>query len=175
MIGFRKENDEVLYPTDGVFLDCNDLVELKRLASLNPRQRVRFCAHRSPDDRLHEMFIVHTRDCYVRPHRHLGKAESISILEGEVDLVLFNADGTVLRVLAMGSPQSGRTFFHRLSEPVFHTLLIRSEYLVFHEITEGPFVRTQTEFPVWAPQDNTGEAATFIANLNRQLSHRGST
>lgn len=173
MIGYRKENDEVLYPTDGTLLDQTGIEELKRLAVLNPRRRVRFCAHRSPNDSLHEMFIVHARNCYVRPHWHLSKAESIFILEGEVDLVLFHTDGAVSRVISMGNPASGRPFFHRLSEPTCHTLLIRSEHLVFHEVTEGPFLRTQTVFPDWAPEENTTEADAFIANLNRQLAQRG--
>lgn len=94
MIKIRKESDEVLYPEeDVVLLQPADLQELKRLAVMNPRQRVRLCAHHTPNDQLHEMFIVHTRDCYVRPHKHLGKVESLAVLEGEVDAVLFDNDG----------------------------------------------------------------------------------
>ena len=52
----------------------------------------------------------------------------------------------------MGELRSGKTFYYRLSEPIFHTLIIRSEILVFHEITQGPFLREQTEFAEWAPE-----------------------
>ena len=82
MIAIRKESAEVLYPEeDVVIVTAADLDELKQLALQNPRRRVRLCAHRSPQDHLHEMFIVHTSNCYVRPHKHLGKAESMTVLD----------------------------------------------------------------------------------------------
>jgi len=166
MILTSKESDEVLYPREEVVVvDSADLKELKRLALLNPRQRIRLCAHRSPGDRLHEMFIVHTSDCYVRPHKHLGKAESMAILEGEVDVVLFHDDGTVRQVVRMGDRNSGKLFYYRLSGPIYHTLLIRTPFLVFHEITEGPFLREHTVFPDWAPEERSAGCEAFIARI----------
>jgi len=166
MIPTHKESDEVLYPKEEVVnVQAADLAELKRLALLNPRQRIRLCAHRSPSDRLHEMFIVHTCDCYVRPHKHMGKAESMAILEGEVDVVLFHDDGTVRQVFRMGDLSSGKLFYYRLSEPIYHTLLIRTQFLVFHEITEGPFLHEKTVFPDWAPEDNSSDHKAFIARI----------
>ena len=166
MIPTYKESDEVLYPDqDIVVVDLETLTELKRLAMLNPRHRIRLCAHRSPTDRLHEMFIVHARDCYVPPHKHLEKAESMAILEGEVDVVLFNENGTIRQVINMGDIPSGKQFFYRLSEPVYHTLLIRTDFLVFHESTEGPFLRENTVFPEWAPKGNDGRVNDFVTQI----------
>lgn len=157
MIKVRKENDEVLYPDeDLVAVTAADLAELKRLALLNPRRRVRLCAHRSPDDRFHEMFIVHARDCYVRPHQHLDKEESITVLEGEADLILFTEDGDPRQVVRMGPPASGKPFFLRVPERTFHMLIIQSDLLVFLEAAPGPFVRGNTVFPEWAPEEGRG-------------------
>jgi len=154
MIQIRKESDEVLYPgEDIVVIESADLEELKRLALLNPRQRIRLCAHHSTNDQLHEMFIVHTKKSYVRPHKHIGKAESMSILEGEGDVLLFHDDGKLIKVFKMGDPSSGKSFYYRLNEPIYHMLLIKTEFLVFHEITEGPFIREKTVFPDWAPRE----------------------
>jgi cupin fold WbuC family metalloprotein len=165
VIAIRKESAEVLYPEeDVVTVTAADLDELKKLALQNPRQRVRLCAHRSPQDNLHEMFIVHTPDCYVRPHKHLGKAESMAVLEGEVDVVLFNEDGSIRQIIQMGAPGSGKIFYQRLSDPIFHTLIIRTPFLVFHESTEGPFRRESTIFPKWAPAE---EGATAIGFINK--------
>ena len=149
MIAFRKESDEVLYPAEDVVLvDNADLTEFKRLALINPRKRIRLCTHNSPADSLQEMFIVHTKETYVRPHKHIGKA----VLEGETDLVLFEDNGAIRQIIRMGPFGSGRKFYHRLAGPVFHSLLIRSDFLVFHEITQGPFLRGQTVFADWAPE-----------------------
>lgn len=175
MIKVRKESAEVLYPEEEiVFVGSTDLEELKRLALLNPRQRVRLCTHRSPDDPLHEMFIVHTRDCYVRPHKHVGKSESMTVLEGIVDVVLFSDDGSIRDVVPMGAPGSGRIFYQRLSDPVYHTLIIRSEFLVFQETTGGPFVRENTVFPEWAPVEQGAAPAEFMDKIKLLISERGS-
>lgn len=167
MIPVRRESDEVLYPADEVVvLSGADLADLKRLALDNPRKRVRICTHRSPDEALHEMFIIHTRETYVRPHKHLGKAESFSILEGRVDVVLFYEDGEIRQIIPMGEPTSGLPFYYRLSDPIFHTLIIHSDFLVFHEITQGPFLRDQTVFAEWAPETGTTQwFETFVQKL----------
>lgn len=170
MFNFRSESPEVLYPIDEIIsVTKKDLQELKLLARLNPRQRVRFCTHGSPSDSQHEMFIVHTKECYVRPHKHLGKAESMTILEGEVDVVLFHEDGTMRQVISMGPQNSGKVFYQRLSDAIYHTLIIRTDFLVFHEITGGPFLRGDTIFPEWAPKEQGVTSARFIEQVELQI------
>ena len=88
-------NDEVLYlKSTGTPVGDEDLDTLVELAAKNPRKRVRLCTHEGPDSLLQEMFIVHEKSAYVRPHKHLDKDECVTILRGQVDLVLF--DGFVL-------------------------------------------------------------------------------
>jgi len=165
-----KENDEVLYSLEDVFtLSPQYLGELKQASLNNDRQRIRLCAHRSPDDSLHEMFIVHTNECYVRPHRHIGKVESMAILEGEVDVVLFHDNGDIRQVIEMGEPNSGKVFFYRLDQAIYHTLVIHSRFLVFHEITEGPFLRDMTQFPDWAPLESNPNHWDFITGLKSRI------
>ena len=154
----RIESAEVIYAGETVVTaDAGAIDELKRAAAGNPRRRIRLCAHDGVGDSLHEMLIVHERSCYVRPHKHVGKSESFHVIEGEVDVVIFDEDGAVSRVIQMGSFASGRPFFYRIAEPLFHTLLIRSEVLVFHETTGGPFRREDTIFAPWAPEDSDAD------------------
>ncbi|MDX2226069.1 MAG: WbuC family cupin fold metalloprotein [Verrucomicrobiae bacterium] len=149
-MNYRPESDAVLYASDPVvLLNGADLGELKALARQNPRKTIRICTHRTTGDALHEMIIVLPKGFRVRPHKHLGKAESFSILEGEVEVVLFDDLGRVTRVIPMGPPSSGKPFYYRLADPVFHTVIPRSDPAVFHEITQGPFIREQTVFADW--------------------------
>lgn len=168
---YRSLNPEVLYTeTASTAVDRSDIDRFKQLSSLNPRKRVRLCAHRSPDDRLHEMLIVHERGAYVRPHKHPGKSESTHIIEGMVDVVMFDDDGQIESVIPMGDYASGRVFYYRVAVPVFHTLIIRSDVLVFHETTNGPFDRADTVFAPWAPQDSdVNSVSAFMAGLNDRL------
>src|SRR3990172_1590735 len=140
-----KFNDEVLYTDDPIVqVSRADIQGLKQAALSNPRRRIRLCGHRNINSTLHEMLIVHTKGTYVHPHKHLNKSESFHVVEGIADIVVFDDSGKVTAVVPMGDYASGRKFFYRLSDPWFHTLLITSEFFVFHETTNGPFVKTDT-------------------------------
>ena len=160
----------MLYPQEQIVtVDAALLDELKQSAAANPRQRIRLCAHRSVDDRVHEMLIVHTKDTYVRPHRHTGKSESFHVIDGVVDVVVFDDAGEIADVIPMGTFASGRTFFYRIADPLYHTLLIRSDVLVFHEATTGPFRREESNFAPWAPDESDPAAvATFLKSVNER-------
>jgi cupin fold WbuC family metalloprotein len=150
-----KINEEIYY-SRSFFTTCNANVvkDLVLLAGQNTRKRVRLCAHPDSDDKLHEMLIIHEKDCYVRPHKHPGKSESVHIIQGKVDIILFDESGKLTEVIKMGEYSSGLNFFFRMDKPVFHTLIIRSDILVFHETTNGPFNRKETVFAPWSPENN---------------------
>jgi cupin fold WbuC family metalloprotein len=135
-----------------------DVEFLKAGAAQNERKRIRLCAHPGMEDRLHEMLIVHTKEAYVRPHKHLNKTESVHIIEGLVDVIIFDEAGNISEVISMGDYASGHRFYYRMSGPYYHTLLIRSDVLVFHEITNGPFERAETIFAPWAPVETDHRA-----------------
>ncbi len=143
---------------------------LRSRVNESPRGRVRLCAHRGSGQALHEMLILLRQDSYIRPHRHLGKCESFHIVEGEVDVVLFAEDGKIDEVVQLGDASSGRSFYYRLADPVFHTLVIRTPLLIVHETTNGPFHREETEFAPWTPEedDAPGQRA-YIAEVERRI------
>ena len=163
----RRESDEVLYNLEPVVrVSRRDVDFLKENAERNPRKRIRLCAHGSIEDKLHEMFIVHTKDTYVRPHKHLRKSEALHVIEGTVKMVMFDDAGNITGITAMGDYRSGLPFYHRLPGSLFHTLLITSDVLVFHEITNGPFNKSDTIWAPWAPEE--GEVRP-IANFMKEL------
>jgi len=140
-----------------------------------PLRRARLCAHESAHEPLHEMLIVVDRDSYIRPHRHPGKTESIHVIEGTADLVIFDDDGTIADVVSIGDYASDRVFYFRLNAPVFHTLRVRSDKLTVHETTNGPFNPADTEFATWAAQpEDTAACRRYIEALDRELAARNS-
>lgn len=149
--GFRTFNKEVLFATEPVVsIDYRSINFLKEKSLESERKRVRLCAHKDMQDPLHEMFIIHTKDTYVRPHKHV-RGESFHVIEGRTDVVLFNDDGAVASVIPLGDYRSGLPFYYRLEEPCFHTVIIRSDILVFHETKQGPFNPAETVYAPWAP------------------------
>ena len=171
MIAHKETGPEVWYATDPVVrVDRSVMAVLQRQASTLPRERIRLCAHENAESKVHEMLIVHAKGCYVRPHKHLNKDESFHIIEGEVDVVLLDEAGRVEEVIRMGEYRSGLAFYYRLNKPLYHTLLIRSPQVVFHEVTGGPFRREDTLFLPGSPEiDDAEGAARYLANLETLL------
>lgn len=157
-MNYKIINEEVYYTTDNITkVDAKDIQKLKLQASQNLRKRVRFCCHGDKENILHEMLIVHAKGAYVPPHKHNGKIESFHIIEGELDVVILDDKGDIYDIIEMGQYGSNREFYYRLSEERFHTVLPRSEYVVFHETTNGPFDRKDTIFAPWAPEENDSQ------------------
>lgn len=150
----KRANDEVFYADEPIVrVGCREIEFLKERADLNERKRARLCAHTGTDDKLHEMVIVLKKEAYIRPHKHLNKTESFHIIEGLVDVVIFDEDGRIVDVVEMGDYSTARNLYYRLSDPYYHTVLIRSDFLVFHETTDGPFDRSKSIFAAWAPEE----------------------
>lgn len=168
---YRFQNPEVIYSDlEIVTASRADVSHLEDLSSKNPRRRIRLCAHDTPENALHEMLIVHERSAYVRPHKHPGKSESMHVISGRVDLIVLDDNGAVTQVIEMGDYASGLTFYERIEKPVFHTLIIRSDVLVFHETTNGPFQLGTTMFPDWAPDGSDVAAAeSYIRDLDQRI------
>lgn len=64
----------------------------------------------------------------------------------------------------MGDYTSARKFYYRLCSPVYHTLIITSDILVFHECTNGPFERSETVYAPWSPKENEYESVKNFMN-----------
>jgi cupin fold WbuC family metalloprotein len=166
--------DDLSEVADGVYysryplplVNAEVIAFLKRAAVKSPLRRARFCAHLSPDAEQHDMLIVSHRDTYVTPHRHFNKSETFVLLEGEAEIILFDADGAVEETIKMGPPASGRPFFYRMPPRQFHSLSIESELLVFLESTKGPFSLDDREHASWAPDyKDTENGKAFIASV----------
>ena len=167
----NEVSEEVLYTLDPVTkVAVTDIESLKGRALANPRERARICTHLSVDDSVHEMLIVHTKGTYIPPHKHLGKSESFHIIEGRLDIVMFDDAGEVVDVIEMGEYASGDTFFWRISESYYHTVIPRSEIVVFHETTRGPFRREDLVHGPWAPpEDDHAAARRYMATLESAI------
>ncbi len=62
------------------------------------------------------------------------------------------------------SPEDG-IFFYKMPPGIFHTLIFKSDWLVFLETTIGPFDPSSSEAAPWAPPET--DAAAGDAYLSR--------
>lgn len=172
MIDLDQVNDEVYIARDAiVYFGDDEISFVKQKALESSLKRARICAHKTSSNLLHEMLIALGAQSYIHPHKHLEKSESFHIIEGEVDVVIFDDEGNISDVIPMGVAKSGRQFFYRLSESKFHTLIIRSDILVMHEVTNGPFIKYDSIQADFAPSaDKDAESKKYMEILSEKMS-----
>lgn len=168
-----KVSEEVFHSIHRLLgLQKKDIDNLIEIAKETKRKRARICSHLNSDELLQEMFIVHPKGAYVRPHKHLDKPESMMILEGEVDFVIFDESGNVENTMRMGAYHTGKVFYDSMRSSAYHTLMIRSEWLVFLEITKGPFKKEDTIFAPWSPEESdTKGVLEFMNKIDQRLTN----
>ena len=150
--------------------DIKDIKFLKKNLSNSPLMRNRICVHKNISDNIHEMLIVLDKKTYIRPDKHLNKSESLLVIDGHADAIFFNEDGTIKEVLKLGAYNSGDIFYYRMDEPIYHTLLIRSDVFIFKEVTKGPLIESDTISASWSPSEKkTALAQEYQKKLSTQV------
>ena len=95
------------------------------------------------------------------------------MIEGRIKVVLFDNDGVILQAITMGISEPDETLFYRISEPIYHMVILESDFAVYHEVTNGPFQKEDSLFAPWAPADNQDKVAQqeFMSTVltNKQI------
>lgn len=165
--GLLQVSGEVFVCTDEVIgLGQSALVAVTRMAEASPRKRARICAHKSSAAAIHEMMIVILVGSYIAPHRHQNKCESFHLIEGHADIVVFEDNGDIREVIRFARDHA---FFYRLDATLFHTVIVRSDHVAFHEVTSGPFVVGATEPAPFAPREGDKGVDEYLACLDRRI------
>jgi cupin fold WbuC family metalloprotein len=143
--------------------------EVADLALASPRHRMNRNLHEGPNDNAHRFLNVLLRGTYVRPHRHSTppKAETILVLEGMADAILFDDRGAITARYSLGadSPE-GRLWGVDLPAGLWHTVLPRTARAVCFEVKPGPWdPANDKEFAPWAPREDSASAAEYCRTM----------
>lgn len=151
------------------FISVNEewLTRLKQEAQSSPKKLSRLCMHTSADDIVQEMILAFTKDCLIAPNSAFGKSESLTVIEGEMLLVLFNEEGTITDRIEMGPIGSNKAFMYRLCSASWHTMIPLSQCVIVHECIEGPFVKSEVSLPAWIPTE-TAELEKFLQQITQE-------
>lgn len=153
---FSRVSDEVYYSKISILEISKGAIQvLKQIADSNSSKKVRICCHKSVQDNVHEMLLVIKRGVVFGAHKHLDKSESFHVIEGRLNVHLFDEKGALTKIIEMGDYQSDKCFFYRIDEPVFHTVVPETEYVVYHEVTKGPFDPADSLIAKWDANANS--------------------
>ncbi len=154
-------------PFSGVDRAMLDLVQAQ--AKKSPLKRSRICCHQSSQDSPQEMLICLEPGTYIRPHRHFNRAESGLVLQGTADALFFDEGGQLTDAWPMGLLETGRRFFYRIQEPVFHCLVVTEGPFIFHEVSTGPHDPAESEFASWSPDASLeNEVGHYLTKLKAE-------
>ena len=168
---FKKINNEVFFTEKTITkIENDDIKFLKANVKNTEKKRIRLCTHLSEEDKLQEMFILLSRETYIRPHKHLNKSESLHVQEGSADVVFFDDESNIIKIISLSDSSSKGCFYYRIDEPIYHTFIIKSDYFIFHETTLGPFKRADTIYAPWSPKEtNFDKIGNFVSKLRKSV------
>ena len=143
--------------------------KLKLIASRNPKKRSRICIHKNNNEKTQEMIIALSNKSFIAPHIHPnGKSESYHVIEGKMNVYVFDKNGKKIKIVKMGDYKSNLDFFYRMSRGYYHMPIAVSKWCIYHEVYSGPFIKYKDVFyPKWAPnEDNKQDVKNFLKNIN---------
>lgn len=133
-----------------VTVDKSQLVPLFEAAHTSSLKRARLCCHTGPEEKLQEMFIVLAREVDIEESMHLRKDESLTVISGAGNYIFPNEDGTVRDHARLASFDQARNkldnFFVRINRYLPHKITVDSDFLLIHEATTGPFLKSDTDY-----------------------------
>ncbi|MCW8916127.1 MAG: WbuC family cupin fold metalloprotein [Magnetovibrio sp.] len=126
---------------------------------------MRICLHGASDDPFHNMIILeYPGSRYFRPHRHREKGETCHMIDGSLQLFVFDDDGRILKSENMSADDNP---IFRVGAKQWHTLIPVSSPVIYHESKPGPFFGDEDSlYPTWAPDGvDENEAQRYVQNL----------
>jgi len=137
------------------------LNELDRKARESPRLRTNHNLHEVPEATIQRLAVKLRQGTYIRPHRHPQRWELGLVLQGRMDLVLFDDEGRLTERITM-TPMRG-TLAVELPVAQWHSYVCVSDAATFFEVKEGPYdPKTSSEFAPWAPAEGDAQAAAYL-------------
>ncbi len=125
------------------------LQKLLLLASGSERLRAHFCLHNSHQDKVQRILIGLNKGTYIPPHFHKNHWEHFQVIDGDVDLFIFDIDGVVVDIIHLNS--NGDSLLVEIEPHTIHTLVCRSQQAIVLEIKEGPFIESEAKvIPSWS-------------------------
>ncbi len=159
MIPLKKLTTEAYQadPEDGiVHFGTTEINFVLDAAAASSRKRCRILLHPGTDAKLHSMCVGYKAGTYIRPNRHRGKDESVTVLKGQCAVTFFDDKGRGKFVVSLSDRSVDSIYYLRIPAGVWHTLAVEQDGILL-ESTPGPLDPVDTEYAPWAPEEGDEE------------------
>jgi cupin fold WbuC family metalloprotein len=132
----------------------------------SPRKRIILPLHRTQDAVVQRMLNFMQPGTYIQPHRHPEHhaIETIQVLRGGLDFLIFHADGTVAERHCLRASGLGLI---DIEPGVWHGMVVMEPDTVLLEIKRGPYdANADKSFAPWAPAEGHPDVAAYLAGLS---------
>jgi cupin fold WbuC family metalloprotein len=115
------------------------LNETSAKAKVNPRLRMNHNIHADLNDPVNRLLNALEPGTVIPVHRHLHpyKNESIVILRGELDVLLYNDNGLIEERITLNSEKGN--YGIDISGEIWHSMEVKQEGTVIYEVKTGPY------------------------------------
>ena len=104
---------------------------------------LRLNLHTSRREKHHDMVILQRKNYKCPVHKHLSNGETIHIIKGSMAILVFNKKKRLINKIVLNKKNR---LIYRIPTTFYHTVQIKSNYAIYHESKNGPFVRKETVF-----------------------------
>lgn len=124
-------------------LNSVNIEDLKREALLSELKRSRVLLHNSQSDQVQQMLIVLHKDTIIDMHRHpVDKSESYHVIEGVLRVFYWDSHESRFWTNDYSCTSDGENdFYGRHSDGIWHMPIPLTEWCVYLETYDGPFVK----------------------------------
>lgn len=144
-------------------ITADDLNVLAGKAAQATRLRAHLNVHETLDAPVQRLFIATQPATYMRPHRHAEahKWEFFVVLEGQLDLLIFDATGRVMQRTPMSRIATRAV---EIPPNTWHAYVCMQPGSLALEVKQGAYLPTpEADFAPWAPAENTAAATDYLA------------
>lgn len=155
----RELSTETSYVQDPIApgLSAKSASSLLEKYRLSPRKRHRYCFHQNPEVILHDIIICYDSGSYIPPNKHIGKVESLLMIEGEIDFFLFNDNGQVYDYRKLSANSNSLPFYVRVPPNTWHGLrAVGDKPCIIKETISGPYDSKSLQWATFAPSEKDG-------------------
>ena len=138
------------------------LEDLVKTAQTCDRLRTNLNIHESADASVQRLFLAFEPGTYIRPHRHPQphKWELFIVLDGELDLLLFDDAGEITDRITLSADT---TRVVEVPPNTWHSYISKKSGTLALEIKQGAYLASPEEdFLSMSPAENTKEAAAYL-------------